>query len=359
MSEVKRALVAMSGGVDSSLAAALLQAQGFQVIGITIRLWNCQDPSQNQSCCGFQAEQDARAVCQKLGLRHYVVDGTEQFSAEVLRPAWEEYKAGRTPNPCVQCNEKVKFRLLLEYARQVGATKIATGHYCVVQELATGEHALLRGQDPLKDQTYFLFALDPEVLPFLVFPLGGMNKREVRQQATALQLPTASRRESQDACVAGTEHFGEWLRLRFGGPAMAGDFVDEQGRVLGHHQGIHQYTVGQRRGLGVAHAQRLYVKAISSQTGRIVLTADKSRILQNELEASHVNWLGDPESLLSSGPLWLQTRYRQRPLPVAVELLGKDRMRCVGLQGPFEVTPGQAAVVYSGERLLGGGWIDG
>lgn len=357
-SSSKRVVVAMSGGVDSSVAAALLLQDGWEAIGVTLGMQHCEEqPATGRSCCGLEGVSRARAVAGKLGMLHYVVDCHREFEEMVLRPCWNEYARGRTPNPCVLCNRHVKFGLLFDFARRLGAPKIATGHYARM-ERDGGTPVLLRGTDTQKDQSYFLFSLDHRQLETALFPLGGLVKTRVRELAQRFGLPNSESPESQDACFAGEEGtFAETLRQRFGEEAKPGRFVTPAGKPLGRHGGIHRFTVGQRRGLGLALGKRGWVRAVHAETGDVVVCTEESELLSDGLAATHVNWHGavPPDGLF---PCAVQVRYRHTPVPSLVYPDGPTGAR-VRFDRPVKaVTPGQAAVFYDGDRLLGGGWIE-
>jgi tRNA-uridine 2-sulfurtransferase len=349
---VSRVAVAMSGGVDSAVAAALLCEQGHDVIGLTLRFWLCEEAAPQRGCCGIDGVGQARAAAGELGIPHYVVDCREAFERLVLRPAWDEYARGRTPNPCVHCNAEIKFRLLLEQARRLGAARLATGHYAIIRDIA-GRPTLLRGRDAQKEQSYFLFALDEPQLEAALLPLGELTKEEVRELARRRGLPNAERPESQDACLDGGDAgFAEALRRRFGAPARQGAIVDERGQPLGQHGGVHRYTIGQRRGLGVALGRRAYVLRIDADRGEVVLGRDARSLDAAGLWASGARWLAP-----AAGRAEVQVRYRHAAAPALVAVAG-ERVEVRFDQPQRAVTPGQAAVVYDGPRLLGGGWID-
>ena len=351
-----RAVVAMSGGVDSSVAAGLLVQQGWDVIGVTLRLWDCDAPETAKSCCGVDAVAAARGVADKLGIPHYSKDCRDEFVEAVLRPSWDEYDRGRTPNPCIPCNESIKFGLLAEMARDLGATHVATGHHAKIGHDAEGRPFVARGHDRDKDQSYFLVHLTRELLEHALFPVGELTKDRVREIARELGLPNAERTESQDACLMiGGEGFAEALRRRFEGAARPGEIVDPAGRCLGRHEGIHRYTIGQRRGLGVALGKRAFVSEIDGEGHRVILTTDERRLFAAAMAVCGVRWTSGAAP--DVGSVSVQIRYRHRAVPCAIEIDG-ERVVARFEEPQRAVAPGQAAVFYDGERLLGGGWID-
>jgi tRNA-uridine 2-sulfurtransferase len=365
----ERTLVALSGGVDSSVAAALLADAGDeQLVGVTLRLWSCEEaPAEGQrSCCGIDGTSAARAAAGALDIPHYVVDCREVFDERVLRPAWEEYARGRTPSPCVLCNAEVKFGHLLGLARRrFGATRVATGHHARITRSQEGP-ALLRGADPVKDQSYFLFALSTEQLDAACFPVGRMTKQQVREEARRRGLPNAERVESQDACLVSADGagFGETLRRRFEGPLRPGAIVSPDGARLGDHQGVHNFTIGQRKGLGVALGRPAFVRSLDAARAEVVLTDRPEDLLAAGFSATDASWLLPPER----APGWdgegfeaeVQIRYRHAPVAARIAVQGADGRRVVVRFATAQraVTPGQAAVFYSGERVLGGAWIE-
>ena len=354
-----RIVVGLSGGIDSTVCALLLREQGYEVIGVTLRLRPCGDTdSAQKSCCGPDAAGMAGSVAAQLGIRHYVIDCREHFEADVLRPCWADFESGATPNPCVRCNADVRFDELLAIARKLGADLVATGHYARVNFDKSGRPLLLRGVDANKDQSYFLHAIAPDTLRHVRFPLGGMTKPEVRALAQARGLVNAARAESQDVCFAGPEgHFAEFLRRQFRGRATPGVFVDEQGRVLGHHSGIHQFTIGQRRGLGFATGERVKVIAIDPATGTITVSDRPEAACSLSCRAEAFRWHREP--LQAGDRASAQVRYRQKAVPAEVETLTEDgRALAVRFGEPvFGVTPGQSLVLYDGDLVLGGGRI--
>ncbi len=352
-----RIVCAMSGGVDSSVAAALLVEAGHEVVGITMRLYDASahgEASAGGRCCSPAEVYRAREVCDLLGIPHYVVDESELFWQRVIVPFGRDYAAGRTPNPCTRCNQHVKFPPLVARARALGAERLATGHYA-----RKVGNALCRAADPRKDQSYFLFSMGRAALSFVEFPLGGMTKDEVRARARALGLPSADAPDSQELCFVSSDGHAAFLerhaaRLGVSGEALAeGPVLDRAGRVVGTHGGIHTVTVGQRRGLAVAGTRRRYVLSIVPEQ-RAVVVGDAKDLQVAGLEVGEVCDLGLPAEPFSAR---VQVRHRSRPYE-AVVVPGGRRAR-VRFQEPVSaVAPGQAAVFYVGERVVGGGWID-
>jgi tRNA-specific 2-thiouridylase len=332
-SEPKRVVVAMSGGVDSSTAAAVMKERGCEVVGVTLELWG-RDGGRGRCRAGA----DARAVAEKLGIEHHVLDGRAEFVRSVVDVSREARDGGLTPNPCILCNEHVKFGLLLEWAMERGASRVATGHYARIGE------GLLRGRDRDKDQSYFLFTLvGDERLSRIEFPLGDMTKQEVRERARRLGLSVAGRRESQDLCFPVAQ-----------GDDVPGEVVDLGGRILGRHGGVGRFTVGQRRGIGVAASARLYVIALRPELGRVVVGSEED-LLESGVRVGGVVWDG----VVPEDPVEVEARirYRHEPAPARVVREG-DGLRVEFETGQKAVAPGQALVCYRGEKVLGGGWIE-
>ncbi|HVP29944.1 MAG TPA: tRNA 2-thiouridine(34) synthase MnmA [Myxococcota bacterium] len=347
-----RVVVAMSGGVDSSVAAALLVEQGLEVIGVTMHL-----AGGASRCCSLDDADDARRVADRLGIRFYVANYTDAFRAEVIEPFADAYLAGRTPIPCVACNRRFKFRHLLERARALGAEAVATGHYARnVRDPETCRWRLLRGRDATKDQSYFLFDLDQEQLARVRFPLGELTKEEVRARARALGLATADKPESQEICfVPDGDYAAVVERLRPGALPGEGEIVDGAGRVVGRHRGIHRFTVGQRRGLGVALGRRTFVTGLDAAANRVhVGTQEELHAARAVLEGA--TWIdGAPPAPPVRGLL----RIRHRHEGASATLLPRpDGDVDVRFDAPVRaVSPGQAAVLYVGDEVVGGGWI--
>lgn len=356
--EKRTVLVAMSGGVDSSVAAALLVEQGHRVIGVTMKTFcysEVEGPS--QTCCGLEGIMDARSVADRLGIPHYVFDVERDFTRDVIDDFVAEYAAGRTPNPCVRCNGNTKFRDLLRRGRMLGCDAIATGHYARMGTGAEGEPVLMRGVDHNKDQAYFLWSLPPELLPQLMFPLGALSKPEVRERARALGLSTAEKPESQEICFVPTGDYVDVLeeRLGAGHPALApGRLVTAGGAPVGEHQGYARYTVGQRRGIGGGHGQRLYVLGARPEA-REVVVGSWEELHRSDLGIGELNWLAAPPR--EGERVEVQIRHRARAAAARVERLEGGRLDLRFDEPQRAVAPGQSAVVFRGEVVVGGGRI--
>jgi tRNA-specific 2-thiouridylase len=353
-----RVVVAMSGGVDSSATAALLAAEGYDVVGITLQLYDygkAKGKAKPGTCCAGQDIHDARRVADTLGIPHYVLDYESRFRAEVIDDFAETYLAGETPIPCVRCNQTVKFRDLLATARDLDADALATGHYVRRIEGAQGPE-LHRGADVSRDQSYFLFATTPEQLAFLRFPLGGLDKTETRALADRFNLAVAHKPDSQDICFVPNGSYADVVAKLRPGAIDPGEIVDLSGAVLGRHDGIINYTVGQRRGLGIAHEKPLYVVRLDPEARRVVV-GPKEALLKTRLTVRDLNWLG--AAPLGSEGLKVSVKLRSAQEPVAATVMvPADGSAEVVLDEPHGgIAPGQACVMYDGARVLGGGWI--
>src|SRR5882724_8388348 len=350
----------MSGGVDSSATAALLLEQGFDVVGITLKLWpqDCVSRAEDK-CCGPQAVSDARSVCNKLGVPYYLIDEAAEFQSKVIQYFADEYKAGRTPNPCVMCNQNLKFGRLIDRANQLGAEFIATGHFARVEkntDPATADRILLkRGCDSRKDQSYFLFSLRQDQLARAMFPLGDKTKSDTREVARHCNLKTADKEESMEICFVPDNNYGGFLQTAGLAQKHRGDIVDLHGHVLGHHDGIEFYTIGQRKGLGITTPKPVYVIELDVENNRVVV-GDDTALDRDEFMVDRCNWIPfdqPPDTLTATAKI----RYNHPGTTATVTPTGNGSVK-VKLHTPQRaITPGQAAVFYQDDLVVGGGWI--
>ena len=352
----RRVVIAMSGGVDSSVSAALLKEQGYDVVGVSLQLYDpvARDAScRSKTCCSLDDVLDAGRVAKKLGIPFEVIDMRAQFKQLVIDDFVAEYAAGRTPNPCIRCNERIKFALLREKAGDMGAELLATGHYVQVTEDGEGRFQLRKGLDPAKDQSYFLFTLTRQQLSKIIFPVGGFTKPYVRQLAESFALPVAQKHESQEICFIPDNDYAGFLE-RNGISRIDGTVETIDGTVVGHHAGTHRYTIGQRKGLGIAWKEPLHVIALDHIGNRVVV-GNAAALLCSNLTASGASWIERPEHVEFRAEC--RIRYRHTPAPCRV-VMHSDTVFEVQFDTPqTSVTPGQAAVLYDGDRVLGGGWI--
>jgi len=360
--------VAMSGGVDSSAVAAVLLQQKRPIVGLTMQLWNQRrlpelqrdGPAQHR-CCSLDDVYDAKRVAQHLNFPHYVVNFEEQFEARVVRPFVEQYLSGRTPIACTNCNTDVKFEPLLRMARQIGAERLATGHYARIRKNeSTGRYELLRARDDSKDQSYFLWGLTQEQLSRSDFPLGELTKEEVRNVARHANLPVAEKPESMELCFVPNGNYVQFIHAYSRAEGIAvnnrgGDIVTEDGAVIGRHTGVHNYTVGQRKGLGFAAGKPVYVLSIDMENNRIIVGEDEA-LRTSTFEIENVNWISiaEPTTRVRGQA---KIRHKHDPSPAIIEALPNNRARITFESPQRAVTPGQAAVFYNGDTVLAGGWI--
>ena len=350
-------VLGMSGGVDSSVAAARLQAQGHEVIGVTLKLWEGEeDPEgrwQDRSCCKLGI---ARYVCERLGIPHYFFNAEEAFDREVIQDFGAEYLSGRTPNPCVRCNERVKFGHLIGVAEKFGADYLATGHYARVEyDDHSNRYQLLKGVDESKDQSYFLYRLSQGQLSRVLFPLGDLKKEGIWKEAENLGLPPDEIRESQEICFVTQKGYREFIKERYPEALQKGEMVTADGEVLSHHRGLPMYTVGQRRGLGISSAQRLYVTHLDPVTNRVVV-GPEAALYQQELFAHDINYVSvskfDSEAWVDA-----KIRYRTPERLARVWSMSEDSFRLTFKSPQKAISPGQSVVLYGGDRVLAGGII--
>ena len=362
--------VAMSGGVDSSAAAAILKAAGHELVGFTMQLWNQRrglsvdetgEPLPSR-CCSLDDVYDARRVAAELGFPFYVLNLEREFESDVVKPFVESYLAGETPIPCVACNSRLKFAALDRMAESLGCEKVATGHYARVRfDAERGRHLLLRGLDARKDQTYFLWELTQEQLSRSLFPLGELTKHDAREAARRENLAVAEKAESQEICFVPDGDYAGFIDryLEAEGDAKrapgAGEIVDTEGRVVGTHGGVHRYTVGQRRGLGISRELPLYVVKVEAGENRVVV-GHADELLSREFTAAGVNWVAfdEPREAVRAD---VRVRYRHSEAPATITSLGDTRVRVTFDEPQRAITPGQATVFYCGEEVVGGGWI--
>lgn len=367
-----KVVVAMSGGVDSSVAAALLAREGYEVMGVFMRLGSPDgveapaekcDIEQNggkskQGCCSVLDAADARKVAAELGIPLYVLNFQEDFS-RVIDYFVSEYNAGRTPNPCVRCNDWLKFGKLAQYAKAVGADFVASGHYARMgNDPVTGERTLLRGRDVRKDQSYVLFGMKPQTAAHTLLPIGDLEKPQVRAIAQELKLPVFNKPDSQEICFVPNQDYAGLVQRRTPEAFRAGEFVDRSGKVVGTHEGHQHFTIGQRRGTGVALGYPIYVVDIDPASNRVVV-GEKEALLRKTLEAREANWI--TSRLVREGGMMrcaAKIRYNHQPVPATVVVTGEDSFRVDFDEAQTAVTPGQAVAIYDGDVLLGGGWID-
>ena len=352
----KRVLLGMSGGVDSSVAGHLLVQQGYDVVGVTMKVWpqDCMSRAEDK-CCGPQAVADARAVAHSLGIPHYVVDEAEHFEQMVIRYFASEYQAGRTPNPCVMCNETLKFGKLWQKAEALGCDYIATGHYAIIEHRDNDEAVLRKGSDRRKDQSYFLFSLSQAQLRRALTPLGAMEKPQIRAIAKSLGLKVADKVDSQEICFVPGNDYRAFLRTHLSGDEFhPGEIYDVDGNFVGPHEGLELYTIGQRKGLPGGSAQPRYVVDLDAATNRVIVGSAEDLSCE-EFDIDRCNWL--PDDAVEEDEVTVKIRYSHPGTAATVTRLEGGRARVQLGEPQRAVTPGQAAVLYRGDQVIGGGWI--
>ena len=358
--EKKKVVVGMSGGVDSSVAAYLLKEQGYDVIGVTMQIWQDEDRAiqeENGGCCGLSAVDDARRVASELEIPYYVMNFKKEFKRDVIDYFIEEYRQGRTPNPCIACNRYVKWESLLKRSMEIGADYIATGHYARIVKLENGRYTLMRSATIVKDQTYALYNLTQEQLSHTLMPVGEYSKEEVRKIAEKINLQVANKPDSQDICFVPDGDYAGFIEESTGEKIQPGNFVDMEGNILGQHKGIIHYTVGQRKGLGLALGKPVFVIEIRPETNEVVI-GDREDSLSYTVRANQVNFMS-VENIEGEIRVFAKIRYNHKGAWCTVKKTGADEILCTFDEPQRAITPGQAVVLYDGDYVLGGGTIIG
>lgn len=352
-----KVVVGMSGGVDSSVAAYLLQQQGYEVIGMTMQIWQKdEEADKDGGCCGLSAVDDARRVCQKLNIPHYVMNFRDDFKRDVIDYFVDAYQKGLTPNPCIACNRYVKWESMLKKALQIGADYIATGHYArIVKDEQTGRYALVQSKTLAKDQTYALYNLTQYQLKHTLMPLGDYTKDEVREIAKEIGLAVATKPDSQEICFVADNDYAGYIERETGKKMPKGKFVTKEGKILGEHKGIIHYTIGQRKGLGLSYGKPLFVSKIDP-TNHTVVVGDNEDLFTTEVYIKDLNFMPF-ETLPGKMELTAKIRYSHQPAKCTVEMIGDNQAKCVFEEPQRAITPGQALVLYLDNLVVGGGTI--
>lgn len=354
----KRVVVGMSGGVDSSVAAYLLKEQGYEVIGVTMQIWQSEDScaiEEKGGCCGLSAVEDARNVARQLGIPYYVMNFKREFRAKVMDYFVQAYQEGRTPNPCIACNRYVKWESLLRRSMEIGAEYIATGHYARICQTQSGRYAVRNSVTAKKDQTYALYNLTQFQLAHTLMPVGEYRKEEIRAIAERIGLRTASKPDSQEICFIPDHDYGRFIEQDTGTPSVPGNFVTADGRILGQHRGIIHYTVGQRKGLNLAMGHPVFVTEIRPETNEVVI-GEAEEVFTRRLICEKLNFMGW-EDLTEPRQVTAKIRYSHGGAPATIRRAGADRIECLFDEPVRAVTPGQAAVFYDGDLIACGGEI--
>ena len=354
----KKVVVGMSGGVDSSVAAYLLQQQGYDVIGVTMEIWQQEDNCLLETeggCCGLSAVEDAKRVAEKLGIPYYVMNFKDIFKKQVIDDFINEYMAGRTPNPCIVCNSKVKWEAMFKRSLDIGADYIATGHYSRIEKLKNGRYAIKRSVTEKKDQTYALYSLTQEQLKHTLMPVGEYTKDEIRDMANKIGLNVASKPDSMEIRFVPDKDYAGFIEKSIDKPILEGDFVDTNGNVIGRHKGIIHYTIGQRKGLNLAMGHPVFVTAIEPETNRVVIGTD-SDVFTERLIAGRLNHMGE-ESFCDDKIYVGKIRYNHAGTKCRIRYIDENTIECIFLEPVRAVTPGQSLVLYDGDYIAGGGVI--
>lgn len=356
----ERVVVGMSGGVDSSVAAYLLKEAGYDVVGVTMQIWQKEDDdtvSANGGCCGQSAVEDAARVASRIGIPHYVMNFRDEFQEKVIQYFMDEYLAGRTPNPCIACNRYVKWESLLQRSLQIGADYIATGHYARIAKLPNGRFAIQRSATAAKDQTYALYNLTQDQLSHTLMPVGDYEKGRIRQIAEEIGLPVAHKPDSMEICFVPDQDYARFISENSGHVVPEGNFVTTDGKVIGRHKGITHYTVGQRKGLNLSMGKPVFVVEIRPETNEVVI-GDNQDVFTDRLRCSNLNFMS-VEDIHEDTPVVAKIRYNHQGAKAVVRKTGADEAEVVFEEPVRAVTPGQAVVFYDGDYVLGGGTILG
>jgi tRNA-specific 2-thiouridylase len=356
----KKVVVGMSGGVDSSVAAYLLKEQGYDVIGVTMQIWQDEEPDavqENGGCCGLSAVDDARRVAEYLEIPYYVMNFKKEFQENVIDYFIGEYQEARTPNPCIACNRYVKWESLLQRSLSIGADYIATGHYARIAQLENGRYTLKKSATDAKDQTYALYNLTQEQLSRTLMPVGEYTKDQIREIAEKLLLPVAHKPDSQEICFVPDHDYASFIEKETGKKSVPGNFVDPAGNILGQHKGIIHYTIGQRKGLGIALGRPAFVADIRKETNEVVIGTNED-VFAPALLADRVNFMSI-EKLDEPREVIAKIRYNHKGAPCRIEMVGEDQVKVTFHEPQRAITPGQAVVFYDGDCVLGGGTIIG
>lgn len=354
----KKVVVGMSGGVDSSVAAWLLKEAGYDVIGVTMQIWQDEEAAvqeENGGCCGLSAVEDARRVADRLQIPYYVMNFKQEFKKSVMDYFVAEYLAGRTPNPCIACNRYVKWEALLKRAVDIGADYIATGHYARIEQLSNGRYTLRMARGLQKDQTYALYNLNQYQLSHTLMPAGDYTKEEIRHMAEKIGLQVANKPDSQEICFIPDNDYGRFIRENSEAGVRPGNFVDAEGSILGKHKGIPYYTIGQRKGLNLSMGHPVFVREIRPETNEVVIS-DNESLFSNRTVADNLNFMSI-EELTGELRVMAKIRYNHKGAPAVVRMISKDRLECIFDEPQRAVTPGQALVLYQEDCVLGGGTI--